>query len=81
MALLRLRYEAECLIAQLTKQNLSGQPIPDARSKPPLQRERFSPLAGMRRTGCWQRTAGLYAVLVIKFGRKADTSDASAAQY
>jgi hypothetical protein len=30
MVLLRLRYEAECLTAQLTKQNLSGQPIPDA---------------------------------------------------
>jgi hypothetical protein len=30
MALLRLRYEAECLTSQLTKRNLSGQPIPNA---------------------------------------------------
>jgi hypothetical protein len=28
MVLLRLRYEAECLTSQLTKQNLSGQLIP-----------------------------------------------------
>ena len=28
MALLRLRYEAECLSAQVTKQNLSGQQSP-----------------------------------------------------
>jgi len=48
MALLRLRYEAECLTSQLTKQNRSGQPTPNARSKPPLPRERFSPLAGSR---------------------------------
>jgi hypothetical protein len=44
MALLRLRYEAECLISQLTKQNPGGQPPDDARPKPPLPRERFSPL-------------------------------------
>jgi hypothetical protein len=34
-------------------------------------------LAGLRQTVCWQRTAGLYAFLVIKISR----SDASAAQY
>src|SRR5579859_7843220 len=48
MALLRLRNEAECLTSQLTKQNLGGQPTADARSKPPLPRERFSPLARYR---------------------------------
>src|SRR5208337_4499348 len=43
MVLLRLRYEAECLTSQHTKQNLRGQPIANLRSKPPLPRERFSP--------------------------------------
>src|SRR6267154_1172541 len=45
MALLRLQNEAECLTSQHTKQNLRDQPFADARSKLPLPRERFSPLA------------------------------------
>src|SRR5271165_7395689 len=48
IVLLRLRYEAECLNSQLTKQHLSGQPLLNARSKPPLPRERFSPVADQR---------------------------------
>jgi hypothetical protein len=48
-----LRYEAECLTSQHTKQNLRGQPIANPRSKPPLPRERFSPTT----LSCQSRTA------------------------
>jgi hypothetical protein len=44
MALLRLRYEAECLTSQITKQNLGGQPLRRL-IETTLPRERFSPLA------------------------------------
>jgi hypothetical protein len=46
MALLRVTNEAECLTSQLTKQNLSGQPLRRL-IEATLPRERFSPMAGL----------------------------------
>jgi len=71
MALLRLRYEAECLTSQHTKQNLRGQPIANLRSKPPLPRERFSPATLTRLS---QMTALLTLIVRITWGAGAANS-------